>query len=108
MKHAGKKKPQTGKKKKSINTFWIYPLKESLDSPSCSKCISGHVPILTKSVLKEVDSININESPLLDVFIQSAPKKLQAESAAFLAVMYDIALRAVLLSKEWKRVNVKN
>lgn len=94
--------------KKSIHTFWIYPLKESLDSPSCRECISGHVPILTKSVLKEADSININESPLLDVFIQSAPKKLQAESAAFLAVMYDIALRAVLLSKEWKRVNVKN
>lgn len=42
------------------------------------------------------------------VFIQSAPKKLQAESAAFLTVIYNTALRAVLLPNEWKRVNVKN
>lgn len=42
------------------------------------------------------------------VFIQSAPKKLQAENAAFLTVMCNIGLRAVLLPKEWKRVNVKN
>lgn len=44
----------------------------------------------------------------LMVFIQSAPKKLQAENAAFLTVMCNIGLRAVLLPKEWKRVNVKN
>lgn len=29
------------------------------------------------------------------VFIQNEPKKIQAESAAFLTVMYNIALRAV-------------
>lgn len=32
------------------------------------------------------------------VFIQSAPKKFQAESAAFLSVMYNIALRASCLT----------
>lgn len=42
------------------------------------------------------------------VFIQSAPKELQVEISEVLTVMYNFALTAVLVPKEWKIVNVKN